>query len=808
MINIVNKDNYKKYNIGTKAENLFKMQSLRMKVPELVCIQGDSIEKEEDIENETIDKILLYFPKEDVLFAVRSSSNMEDGKKTSFAGQFDTYLNVTRDNIRESIFKCIYSLKNNNVKEYCSYNNIEYEKLQMSVIIEEMINPEVSGILFSANPQGILNESVIVVGEGLGENVVNDLVATTSYYYNLTDDLYYYESQENAKVITDAMVHKLIELSAQVKKTFGEYIDIEFGIMEGEIYILQVRNITTLDIKHPLILDNSNIIESYPGISLPLTASFVQVAYSGVFKGLAKRCVKDNKVLDNYDYVFKNMVGSVNGRIYYQINNWYTVIKFLPFSKKIIPIWQEMLGVKEKFYKEDKNPLTFLQRVSIYKNAIYEAFHVQNGMKKLNQDFFKVEKHFETTYNENLSNKELITLFEDIKERILENWDITLLNDMYSFLFTGLLKNSLKRKKITDYEKKTNDYISGISNIESLKPIYTLMELTAKAIDLGILKDIEDLKSDEEVIQYLSEFEIDSETFAYSDFVTDFWNYIQKYGDRALEELKLESRTYRSNPILLIEQIVEYGKDINKFNSMRLSLTKDKKTKEMPKKSFFANKAMAGIQNREISRMNRSRLYGMVRTIFLAFGSNFAHDGILQEKKDIFYLTIDEIFNISKTGQGDILSIINQRRTDYLCYKELPYYSRIIFEKDIVQKKGISPLYLKTDRKDSEAFGIPCSSGCVTGEAVVINSPEDMKNIKDKILITKMTDPGWVFLLNEAKGLISEHGSLLSHTAIISRELGIPAVVGVSKIAQIIKTGDIISLDGSTGKIEILKVKE
>ncbi len=198
----------------------------------------------------------------------------------------------------------------------------------------------------------------------------------------------------------------------------------------------------------------------------------------------------------------------------------------------------------------------------------------------------------------------------------------------------------------------------------------------------------------------------------------------------------------------------------------------------------------------------------MVRAIFLTFGSNFVKEGILQQKEDIFYLTIDEIFSISKTGQGDILSIINQRKADYLYYKELPDYSRIIFEKDIVQKKGICPQYSKTDRKDTEMFGIPCSSGCVIGEAVVVKAPEDMKNIKDKILITKMTDPGWVFLLNEAKGIVSEKGSLLSHTAIISRELGIPAVVGVSKVTETIRTGDIISLDGATGKIEIVKVKK
>jgi pyruvate,water dikinase len=102
---------------------------------------------------------------------------------------------------------------------------------------------------------------------------------------------------------------------------------------------------------------------------------------------------------------------------------------------------------------------------------------------------------------------------------------------------------------------------------------------------------------------------------------------------------------------------------------------------------------------------------------------------------------------------------------------------------------------------------VPCSAGVTEGEALVIRNINDARDVKDKILVTVMTDPGWVFLLASAKGVISEKGSLLSHTAIISRELKKPSIVGVPDLTDTIRTGDVIRMDGGTGRIEIVRRK-
>ena len=708
-------------------------------------------------------------------YAVRSSSNIEDGKDNSFAGQFDTYLNVSEEELYKKIKECFKSLYNENVLEYMSKKNIDINDLNMNVIIQEMVQSEYSGIIFTSNPQGILNECVIVVGRGLGEKIVSDKTITTSYYYNLNDKLYYFEGTED--FLSKKQVDELIEVSQKVTSILGKYLDIEFGIYNNQIYIMQARNITTIDDTNPLIFDNSNIVESYPGISLPLTISFVESVYSGVFKGLSQRILKNKKKLDEIKNVFNNMVGSANGRIYYKISNWYTLIKFLPFSNRIIPIWQEMLGVKNKLHSKEEAKTSLSFRFCVYINSFYELINVQKNMKKLNNKFIKVNNEFYREFRSSLNEKEVIDLYSKIENKLLSCWDITLLNDLYTFIFTGLLKKHLK-KKYKNYEEITNMCISGITNIESIKPIRELISIAYK----------KDSYSQEKYKQIIEK-------------------YIEEYGDRSLEELKLESQTFRTNPELLNNTIEEYRKDMRRLEEIYKSISlvqKDNNFKMDYITKKLIKKCTQGIKNREISRLNRSRIYGMVRNMMLRLGEIYQSQGLIETKEDIFYLKLEELKELilNKDSKNNL---INERKNDYKLYKRLPAYTRIIFMEKEFNKSHTNINMEKFYANQNELRGIPCSNGTVRGEALVITNVNEANNVKDKILIAKMTDPGWVFLLATANGIISEKGSLLSHTAIISRELKIPSIVGVNNLLNTIKSGDIIEMDGTTGIIKIIK---
>lgn len=786
----ITQENFKEHKIGKKAERLFELAENGFNVPSLFCV--NEIPKEEE---------LLSFLNEGKEFSVRSSALCEDSADYSYAGQFDTFLFVKRDNVQEKIKECFSSTEKENVLSYCKENEIEPGSIKMTVIVQEMIDADFSGVIFSANPQGILNESVIVMGCGTGDNVVEEKTDVTTCYYNRTDKKYYtVKNGDNSPAMTDELIEKLISLCEKAEGIFGRLIDIEFAAKNNEVFILQVRPITTINDNSPLILDNSNIVESYPGISLPLTISFVNEAYSGVFKGLAKRVLHDEKLVNRYNETYYNMTGSANGRVYYKISNWYTILSFLPMSKKIIPIWQDMMGVGEKSVDSKGVKLSFFKRIATYFNVISEAFSVRRNMEKLNASFPATEKYFRDNFTSDITLDDIKKLYNEVSDKLLSVWDITLLNDLYAFVFTGLLKSEIKKSGIGDYEKIANEFISGISNIESMKPIRAMIRLA---------------DSDREMLDRLcsieSESELETALKEYPEFEKGFYEYISLYGDRSPEELKMETVTFRESPLLLIRKISELSSEKEIFERTKKSLLdeKEKKAEDIESRIkkrkkrilYFAKKASIGIMNREISRLNRTRVYGMVRSMFLRAGEIFYKNGKINSKRDIFYLTKEEIFS----GNPDLFAeIIEKRKADYTGFYDLPAYSRIIFSGKEFDKTAIrTDEVSRVSSEDKTLYGTPSSAGIVKGEAVIVKDACNPPDTKGKIIVAKMTDPGWVFLLSNSKGIISEKGSLLSHTAIISRELKIPTVVGVKNVSEIIKDGDIIELNGNNGTIRI-----
>ena len=746
---------------GSKADNLIKLRDAGFNVPAFEIIEfGEEYDEKR-------------FESHGGSVAVRSCCNLEDGADQSFAGQFSTYLNVKPDEISGKITACRNSVNTDSVIAYMDKYGVKPEELKMCVIVQNMVDADKAGVLFTSNPQGLLNESVIACAKGLGEGVVSGSSDTTTYYYHQTDKLYYYEGKE--ALLSNDEIEELIKVSSEIKNVLGEYLDIEFAFSNGKLYILQARPITTLKGTDPLILDNSNIVESYPGLSLPLTVSFVHMVYSGVFRGVSRRVLKNEKELNKHTDVFNNMVGDANGRMYYKISNWYTVLKFLPFNKKIIPVWQEMLGVKNKSVSNKEVRLNPCVRFMTYVNSFYELVSVPRHMKALEREFIRVNDHFYNTYDPDMDLKDLIALYDEVREKLLSIWDVTLLNDMYAFIYTGLVKSRLRKKCGRD-DAYINKYISGISDIESMKPVKALIELAYKKDEL----------SDEEYDKCRLE-------------------YIRLYGDRNLEELKLERRTFRSTPSLLDERIAEYRKDPERLKKMYSDINRNEQVriKSDPLTRFLGKRCAVGIAGREKSRLNRSRIYGIVRLIFDTMGERFAKSGLIEKPGDIYYLTVEEAFSMADTPK-DMKSVVTDRKDAYSIFKRLPAYTRLIFEDKEFDKRHTSVNSYKKKNAENVLQGVPCSGSIAEGEALVISSPDDAHDVKDKILVTKMTDPGWVFLLATAKGVISEKGSLLSHTAIISRELNIPSVVGVEKLTDTIKTGDMIRMDGGSGRIEII----
>ena len=170
----------------------------------------------------------------------------------------------------------------------------------------------------------------------------------------------------------------------------------------------------------------------------------------------------------------------------------------------------------------------------------------------------------------------------------------------------------------------------------------------------------------------------------------------------------------------------------------------------------------------------------------------------------MFYLKYDEIERSVNTGE-DMRLLVSERRQLYRRFEKLPAYSRLIFAEKVFDKSPENTEGMENALGTDTLFGVPCSGGRACGEVLVVDDPASCPDTAGKIIVAKMTDPGWVFLIVGAAGIIAEKGSLLSHTAIISRELGKPAVVGVDGAARLLKNGDIVEMDGVRGTIKVLK---
>jgi len=802
-----------------KARHLEILKEQGFPVPRFILVS----------ENEEVD---LSFSERDC-FAVRSNFSSEDSGEHSFAGQFLTRLNVKREKVEKAVQEVFASYAGSlDYKEKANRGKAEYDLKQQgkaeqkenterqenaerqedteqkkavlsgeTVLIQEMLFPEKSGVLFTKNPKGILSEMVVVLGQGLGDKVVEDQENVLTYHY-FPGECLYQEGQGTVIGLDEDELKTLFSLGEEIEQLFQKPMDIEFAIEKGKIYILQARAITTLDMHLPArILDNSNISESFPGICLPLSESFAGEMYSGIFTSLGRRFL--GKRVSSYEAVFQRMVGGFSGRMYYEISSWYDILHLLPFSGKIIPVWQGMLGVSNEEISFSKKKPGFFLKCRIALLFCYYFIVSQRKMKELDKFFQERYASYSKRVEEEEEAQELYRIFLEMKEDLLREWDITLMNDMVSFISTHL------------YGKKT------AFSLETMKPVRALSALKAIAGKHGL--DSEEYRREKK-------------------------SYISAYGDRIEGELKLETRTYRSNEELLDRWILDAleteetdcsEKDCEETSRM------EKPSEQKQRKSFLYRLAESSCNNREISRLHRTRCFGLMRRIVDKIGEKTI--GF-----DVYYLSLDELKEFLFSGKDFSLKIAREKELRK-AYERLPVLSRVkllgkvdrdplageitvlnygafktkeskVGKGEIAGEMGKSEKWSvpfseepkkveskgKTESTPRVFFGRGVSKGIFRGEILKIKSLQELRatEAKGKILLSYSTDPGWFPYLDMASGLITERGSLLSHSAILARELEKPAVVNIPKIMEELQSGDIVEIDGDLGICSVIKQKE
>jgi pyruvate,water dikinase len=307
-----------------------------------------------------------------------------------------------------------------------------------------------------------------------------------------------------------------------------------------------------------------------------------------------------------------------------------------------------------------------------------------------------------------------------------------------------------------------------------------------------------------------------NELFDNEELVSGLRHHLEQFGDRCLEELKLESVCFRDDPQSLLRLISTYAAsdvDLDKLDEHRF----ETRAKAMvcfrsalrgrPIRRFLIGCALSlarrSIRYRESSRLDRARAFGLVRAIFRSLGENLADEGALNEPGDVFYLTVEELlgFITGASVNERLHGLVAERRADLDRHQTFVPSERIRTQGTV--RANVVPPRLRTtgSHENGTLTGTGCSAGVVTAEAILVHDPANAGDVQGKVLVAEMTDPGWVFLMVSAAGLVVEKGSLLSHTAIIGREFGIPTVVGVEGATELLRNGQVIQVNGQTGEI-------
>lgn len=807
--------------IGGKAENLFRLKRLGMPVPRFVVIPWETLLA--GVPESGLVPGLLGVLDDSRHFAVRSSAAGEDGTAFSFAGQFESYLRVEPDELAGRIDDVRRSAFSERVTAYRKHHGLS-DVAGVAVIVQEMVDADAAGVAFGANPlTGNREEKVINAVFGLGDALVSGERNADQFVLNGVEIQFIPANERAEPALTNAQVYRLGEILDILEKELGQPQDIEFAVRNDQIYLLQTRPITTLKAKpagNYILWDNSNIIESYPGVTTPLTFSFISKSYEVAYKLFSAYLGVRESVIRKNEGVFANTLGFLNGRVYYNLKTWYHMLAILPGYSINARYMEKMMGVKEQFdipesYRLPRGKAWW----SIVKMAVQMLFRFQSLPRKRHEFMQLVNRTIAEYKAIPFATKradELMQLYLDFEQKLLLEWKAPLLNDFFAMIWFGMLQKQCEQFTGGRNPNLHNDLLCGSNDIISVQPVHRSIALAARIAAVPVLKDLFLQQNEHQIYDTLL-------TSADPDFAVmkaDIDRYIADFGERCVGELKLETISYAQEParfVKVLKSYVETGITEAQFSGAREEVIRTNAEREIA--GYLKGKAFGRwkigvilrhtrelVSARENLRYERTRAFGVVREIFTYIGKRFYADGLLRNARDIFYLTREEIFGFieGRAVTQDIQALAALRQAEFQTYRELgslserfatygvPYHGNDFFSIDRIEKT------------DGDLKGIGCSPGRVTGRVRVVMDPAEVPSLNGDILVTSSTDPGWVTLFPGALGIIVERGSLLSHSAIVSREMGKPCIVGVTGLLKTLKTGDEIEMDGSTGIIRTI----
>jgi len=797
----------------------------------------------------------------DEFVSVRSSAADEDGAEHSFAGIHESYLYVKgAASIADHIRKVWASGYQERARLYRKENGLPLHPVPMAVIIQRMVDAETSGVMFTADPARQNSHTLLISAlYGLGEGLVSAGLDADHIEYNkrtgdfkittaLKKTRYAFDTERGAGIhevpvdahlqdkpaLSEKQIRQLAETAHAIEQDYRRPQDIEFCFdASGKLYILQTRDITTIEEYGPAagnrqVWDNSNIIESYSGITSPMTFSFIRHAYAVVYNCFSDVMgIPKNTIQDNQD-VYHNMLGLFEGQVYYNLRNWYRLIQQFPGYEYNKSFMESMMGVKDFADSGEKQPAANAFRryfielpklISLASRMFYRFMSLHRLIPAFNRHFNHYYDQWAAIDFNTLPPHDLMQIYQDMEKHLLRNWKTPIINDFYVMVFYGTLKGCCKKWCGDDQGTLQNNLICGEGDIESTVPTRVLMQLATDIKTRMELKELFLTLSPEDLLTAIPQQHKDI-----SDAIAD---YLDRFGFRCMNELKLEEPSLHETPEFVYQMISNYVRmddallDIHAMDEREQNIRTEAEQLafsnlpglKKPLLRFILKHARRGVKNRENMRFARTKIYGLLRQLLNAVGSTFTQEKIINSPADIYSLTIDEVWDYIKgtAVTTNLRGLIELRKTEFNGYREsdappddhFETYGMAYNRNHFKNPESA----LESEPTDGYLHGIGCSPGTAEGTARVIHSPRDNIRLNGEILVAARTDPGWVPLYPSVSGILIERGSILSHSAIVAREMGIPAIVGIPNLLETIQDGQKVYMNASAGQARVMKTE-
>jgi pyruvate,water dikinase len=763
--------------------------------------------------------------RDDNAWAIRSSATAEDLPTASFAGQQDTYLNVIGEAaILDRVSKCWASLFTKRAVIYRIQNGFDHRKVQLSVVVQKMVCPQAAGIMFTADPVTHNRKLVSIDASfGLGEALVSGRVNADNYMVSngkivdrkiSTKKLAIYAlkgggtkeqaielEHQNKPALPDEQVLLLERIGRKIEQHFGSPQDIEWCLADGGFYVVQSRPITT-SFPIPEANDGENHV-------------YVSVGHQQMMTDPMKPLG-----LSFFLHTTKAPMRTAGGRLFVDVTRQLAS----PVSRQAVVA---ALGKSDPLIKDAlMNVLGRGDFIKLAPDAPQEpgpgqttgvpsaGFQAQiENDPAIAVDLIKRSHASLEELKQTIQTKSGVELLDFIIKDIQELKRILFEPRSMSVITIGMDASSWINEKMSEWlgEKNAADTLSQ-----------SVPNNVTSEMGLALLDVADAIRPYPEVIAHLQQTKED----AFLDDLVELdggkesrdaiFAYLDKYGMRCGGEIDITRTRWSEKPITLVPLILsnirnsEPNAGARRFEQGRQEAAKKElellaRLKQLPggeQKAEETRRVISLVRNfigyREYPKYGKVSRYFVYKQALLKEADRLVQANVIREQADIFYLTLEELREVVRTNRLDD-EIVSKRKDEHKSYAKLTP-PRVLTS----DGESVAGVYGREDLPAGAIAGLAVSSGVVEGRARVILNMEDAELEDGDILVTVFTDPGWTPLFVSIKGLVTEVGGLMTHGAVIAREYGLPAVVGVEDATKLIKDGQRIRVHGTEGYVELL----